>query len=128
MKLYIKNKIDLEGHLDVIEQSYPLKLKTKNGKLYLTYANDQKETVVLKCDKQEMIMTRFSNPVSTMRFCSAFSTIANVVTVAGVQQLQIETLQYHLDYDRHSMTVRYNLKSIDGESIFAKYHLEIRWE
>lgn len=127
MKLHIKNKIDLDGQVELVEQSYPVKLTEKNGHIYLTYTNEEKETVMLKCNDQELIMTRFSMPKSIMRFHRELTALVAIPTPVGMQHLQTQTSVYELDTKEQNLKIHYQLKQIEGDNVFANYQLEIKW-
>ena len=127
MKLHIKNKIDLDGQVELVEQSYPVKLTEKNGHIYLTYTNEEKETVMLKCNDQELIMTRFSTPKSIMRFHRETTALVTIPTPVGLQHLQTQTSVYELDTKEQNLKIHYQLKQLEGDSVFANYQLEIKW-
>lgn len=127
MKLHIKNKIDLDGQVELVEQSYPVKLTEKNGHIYLTYTNEEKETVMLKCNDQELIMTRFSTPKSIMQFHRELPALVAIPTPIGMQYLQTQTSVYELDTKEQNLKIHYQLKQIEGDNVFANYQLEIKW-
>lgn len=127
MKLHIKNKIDLDGQVELVEQSYPVKLTEKNGHIYLTYTNEEKETVMLKCNDQELIMTRFSTSKSIMRFHRETPALVTIPTPVGLQHLQTQTSVYELDTKEQNLKIHYQLKQLEGDSVFANYQLEIKW-
>ena len=127
MKLHIKNKIDLDGQVELVEQSYPVKLTEKNGHIYLTYTNEEKETVMLKCNDQELIMTRFSTPKSIMRFHRETPALVTIPTPVGLQHLQTQTSVYELDTKEQNLKIHYQFKQLEGDSVFANYQLEIKW-
>lgn len=127
MKLHIKNKIDLDGQVEHIEQSYPVTLTEKNGHIYLTYVNEEKENVVIKCNDTELVMTRFSNPKSIMRFHSENPALVAIPTPVGLQHLQTQTSVYELDAEQQHLKIHYQLKQVDGDNVFANYQLEIHW-
>ena len=127
MKLHIKNKIDLDGQVELVEQSYPVKLTEKNGHIYLTYTNEEKETVMLKCNDQELIMTRFSTPKSIMPFHRETPALVTIPTPVGLQHLQTQTSVYELDTKEQNLKIHYQLKQLEGDSVFANYQLEIKW-
>lgn len=127
MKLHIKNKIDLDGQVELVEQSYPVKLTEKNGHIYLTYTNEEKEPVMLKCNDQELIMTRFSTPKSIMRFHRETPALVAIPTPVGLQHLQTQTSVYELNTKEQNLKIHYQLKQLEGDSVFANYQLEIKW-
>ena len=127
MKLHIKNKIDLDGQVELVEQSYPVKLTEKNGHIYLTYTNEEKETVMLKCNDQELIMTRFSTPKSIMRFHRETPALVAIPPPVGLQHLQTQTSVYELNTKEQNLKIHYQLKQLEGDSVFANYQLEIKW-
>ncbi len=69
MQIRLRNEIQLDGQMEVVDQSYPVEATSKNGHLYLIFTNEEKEKTVIKCDADELVMTRFSNPKSIMPLC-----------------------------------------------------------
>lgn len=113
--------------VELVEQSYPVKLTEKNGHIYLTYTNEEKETVMLKCNDQELIMTRFSTPKSIMQFHRELPALVAIPTPVGMQHLQTQTSVYELDTKEQNLKIHYQLKQIEGDNVFANYQLEIKW-
>ena len=95
--------------------------------IYLTYTNEEKETVMLKCNDQELIMTRFSTPKSIMRFHRETPALVTIPTPVGLQHLQTQTSVYELDTKEQNLKIHYQLKQLEGDSVFANYQLEIKW-
>ena len=104
MKLHIKNKIDLDGQVELVEQSYPVKLTEKNGHIYLTYT------------LTTIMLLHSDNP-----------SLVAIPTPVGLQHLQTQTSVYELDAEQQYLKIHYQLKQVDGESVFANYQLEINW-
>ena len=67
MHIRLQNEIDLDGQVEIIDQRFQVEVKEKDGHLYLVFVNDEAEKVVIKCDDEELVMTRFSTPKSIMR-------------------------------------------------------------
>ncbi|MDK8394546.1 DUF1934 domain-containing protein [Streptococcus pasteurianus] len=128
MKLHIKNKIDLDGQVELVEQSYPVKLTEKNGHIYLAYTNEEEETVMLKCNEQELVMTRYSTPKSIMRFHRDNPALVAIPTPLGYQHLMTETETYAPDFEKQRILIDYKLKQPDTGALFAEYQMEISWE
>ena len=95
--------------------------------IYLTYTNEEKETVMLKCNDQELIMTCFSTPKSIMRFHRETPALVAIPTPVGLQHLQTQTSVYELDTKEQNLKIHYQLKQLEGDSVFANYQLEIKW-
>ncbi|HGA1296913.1 TPA: DUF1934 domain-containing protein, partial [Streptococcus suis] len=58
MDIHLRNEIDLDGQIEVVDQQFQVEVKEKDGNLYLIYSNDEAEKVVIKCDEEELVMTR----------------------------------------------------------------------
>lgn len=78
MEIKIKNKIKVGDQTEIIEEIHTCEVMEKGDYTYLVHHNSEKEKVVIKLNKEELVMTRFSNPKSIMRFllkhlpCSKF--------------------------------------------------------
>ena len=82
---------------------------------------------MLKCNDQELIMTRFSTPKSIMRFHRETPALVTIPTPVGLQHLQTQTSVYELDTKEQNLKIYYQLKQLEGDSVFANYQLEIKW-
>lgn len=128
MKIYLQNEIDLDGQLEVIDQTFPVEVKKKDGKLYLIYQNEEEEKVVLKCDEQELVMTRFSNPKSIMRFVKNQEAIVTIPTPLGIQHFVTQTILYQLSADQQDLILHYDLNGLENQQKFASYKMKISWK
>ncbi|MBY4986456.1 DUF1934 domain-containing protein [Streptococcus suis] len=128
MKIYLQNEIDLDGQLEVIDQSFPVEVKKKDGKLYLIYQNEEEEKVVLKCDEQELVMTRFSNPKSIMRFIKEQEAIVTIPTPMGIQHFVTQTNLYELSAEQQELVLHYDLNGLENQQKFASYKMKISWK
>ncbi|NQN68877.1 DUF1934 domain-containing protein [Streptococcus suis] len=128
MKIYLQNEIDLDGQLEVIDQSFPIEVKEKEGKLYLIYQNEEEEKVVIKCDGEELVMTRFSNPKSIMRFVKEQDAIVTIPTPLGIQHFVTQTSQYELKMEQQELILHYVLKGLENQQILATYKMKISWK
>ncbi|MGT2906408.1 DUF1934 domain-containing protein [Streptococcus dentiloxodontae] len=129
MQIHLRNEIDLDGQKEVIDQTYWVDLTEKNGFSYFIFVNEEKERVVIKCNDQELIMTRFSSPKSILRFHREVEALVTISTPMGVQHLMTETSKFVFDKSNRSIQLNYVLKQPDLETqdIFAKYQLELTW-
>ena len=75
----------------------------------------------------ELTMTRFSNPKTLMRFIKDDRALVGVPTPMGMQTLMTDTQRYYLDLDKQIICLDYQLKTPDGERLFADYQMEISW-
>ncbi|WP_398587296.1 DUF1934 domain-containing protein [Streptococcus sp. sy010] len=126
MKIEIKNKIDLDGQIELIHEEHDVVVTEKNDWLYLIYQNDDAEKVVIKCQNQEMIMTRFGQPNTIMRFVNGAYALASIPTPMGLQQLV--TLTKSFDRSENSLRVTYDLlPNEEANQVFASYTLQISW-
>ncbi|HFU4202901.1 TPA: DUF1934 domain-containing protein [Streptococcus suis] len=128
MHIYLKNEIDLDGQLEVIDQAFPVEVKKKEGKVYLIYKNDENEKVVIKCDDNELVMTRFSTPKSIMRFVNNQEAIVIIPTPMGIQHFVTQTSLYKLDVDKQELLLHYDLKGLENQQKFASYKMSIGWK
>ena len=128
MNIHLRNEIDLDGQIEVVEQQFQVELKEKDGHLYLIYSNDEAEKVVIKCDEEELVMTRFSTPKSIMRFISDKEAIVTIPTPMGIQHFVTNTKSYQLDRFGQLVRLQYELKGLENQQRFATYDLEISWK
>ena len=119
MQIRIKNQIQLDGHTELIDQIYDTD--------WTLYKNEEGEKVVLKFHDKELVMTRFSEPKSIMRFISQGQALVGIYTPVGVQKFVTDTPFYKVDFTNQVLKLHYQLKTIDGEQIFASYEMEISW-
>lgn len=68
MKIRMRNTIQFDEQLEVIDQLYDVEVHEKGDYSYLLFYNEEKEKVVIKFHGQELVMSRFSNPKTIMRF------------------------------------------------------------
>ncbi|MCQ8261417.1 DUF1934 domain-containing protein [Streptococcus suis] len=128
MKIYLQNEIDLDGQLEVIDQSFPVEVKEKEGKLYLIYQNEEEEKVVIKCDGKELVMTRFSSPKSIMRFVKEQDAIVTIPTPMGIQHFVTQTDFYKLSLEQQELILHYDLNGLENHQKFASYKMHIEWK
>jgi len=123
----MKNQIQLDGQTELIDQIYDAEWTQKGSYHYLLFKNEEDEKVVLKFHDTELTMTRFSNPKTLMRFIKDDRALVGVPTPMGTQTLMTDTQRYHLDIDKQIIFLDYQLKTPDGERLFADYQMEISW-
>ncbi|HFI0672440.1 TPA: DUF1934 domain-containing protein [Streptococcus suis] len=128
MQIHLRNEIDLDGQLEVIDQIFPVEVKEKDGKLYLIYKNDEAEKVVIKCDEEELVMTRFSNPKSIMRFVKEQDAIVTIPTPMGIQHFVTQTILYQLSTEQQELILHYDLNGLENHQKFASYKMHIEWK
>ena len=127
MKIRMKNQIQLDGQTELIDQIYDAEWTQKGNHHYLLFKNEEDEKVVLKFHDTELTMTRFSNPKTLMRFIKDDRALVGVPTPMGMQTLMTDTQRSHLDLDKQIIFLDYQLKTPDGERLFADYQMEISW-
>lgn len=128
MQIHLRNEIDLDGQLEVIDQIFPVEVKEKDGKLYLIYQNDEAEKVVIKCDEEELVMTRFSNLKSIMRFVKEQDAIVTIPTPMGIQHFVTQTILYQLSAEQQELILHYDLNGLENHQKFASYKMHIEWK
>lgn len=129
MQIRLRNEIYLDDKLEmeVVDQSYPVEARVKKDQLYLIFTNEEKEKTLIKCDAAELVMTRFSNPKSTMRFVTKKEAIVTLQTPLGIQHFVTDTKHYLFDQNQQRIELHYDLKQLDNEGVFASYQMEITW-
>ena len=124
MKIRMRNRIQFDEQLEVIDQLYDVEVREKGDYSYLLFYNEEKEKVVIKFHGQELVMTRFSTPKTIMRFLKNSDSLAYIPTPMGMQEFIIQTNHYELD--RQKIELAYQLQNQEGYP-FASYQLEITW-
>ena len=120
----MRNRIQFDEQLEVIDQLYDVEVHEKGGYSYLLFYNEEKEKVVIKFHDQELVMSRFSNPKTTMRFLKDSDSLAYIPTPMGMQEFIIQTSRYEVDGQK--IHLGYQLQNQEGQP-FASYQLEITW-
>ncbi|WP_081103127.1 DUF1934 domain-containing protein [Streptococcus oralis] len=124
MKIRMRNTIQFDEQLEVIDQLYDVEVRDKGDYSYLLFYNEEKEKVVLKFHEEELVMTRFSNPKTIMRFLKESDSLAYIPTPMGIQEFVIQTSRYEVE--RQKIELAYQLQNQEGQP-FASYQLEITW-
>ena len=120
----MRNRIQFDEQLEVIDQLYDVEVREKGNYSYLLFYNEEKEKVVIKFHGQELVMTRFSSPKTIMRFLRDSDSLAYIPTPMGMQEFIIQTNHYKLDGQK--IELAYQLQNQEGHP-FASYQLEITW-
>ncbi|SND14594.1 hypothetical cytosolic protein [Streptococcus pneumoniae] len=124
MKIRMRNTIQFDEQLEVIDQLYDVEVHEKGDYSYLLFYNEEKEKVVIKFHGQELVMSRFSNPKTIMRFLKDSDSLAYIPPPMGMQEFIIQTSRYQVD--RQKIELAYQLQNQEGHP-FASYQLEITW-
>lgn len=124
MKIRMRNTIQLDEQLEVIDQLYDVELREKGDFSYLLFYNEEQEKVVIKFQEEELVMTRFSNPKTIMRFLKDSDSLAYIPTPMGMQEFIIQTSHYKVGGEK--IELAYQLQNKEGVP-FADYRLEITW-
>ena len=124
MKIRIRNTIRFDEQLEVIDQLYDVELREKGDFSYLLFYNEEQEKVVIKFQEEELVMTRFSNPKTIMRFLKDSDSLAYIPTPMGMQEFIIQTSHYEVGGEK--IELAYQLQNKEGVP-FADYRLEITW-
>ena len=120
----MRNTIQFDEQLEVIDQLYDVEVHEKGDYRYLLFYNEEKEKVVIKFHTQELVMTRFSKPKTIMRFLKDSDSLAYIPTPMGMQEFIIQTSRYQVDGQKIELI--YQLQNQEGQA-FASYQLEITW-
>ena len=124
MKIRMRNTIKFDEQLEVIDQLYDVELREKGDFSYLLFYNEEQEKVVLKFNGEELVMSRFSNPKTIMRFLKDSDSLAYIPTPIGMQEFIIQTSHYEVGEEK--IELAYQLQNKEGDP-FANYRLEITW-
>ena len=124
MKIRMRNTIQFDEQLEVIDQLYDVELREKGDFSYLLFYNEEQEKVVLKFNGEELVMSRFSNPKTIMRFLKDSDSLAYIPTPIGMQEFIIQTSHYEVGKEK--IVLAYQLQNKEGVP-FANYRLEITW-
>ena len=124
MKIRMRNTIKFDEQLEVIDQLYDVELREKGDFSYLLFFNEDQEKVVLKFNGEELVMSRFSNPKTIMRFLKDSDSLAYIPTPMGLQEFVIQTSHYEVSEGK--IELAYQLQNKEGVP-FADYRLEITW-
>ena len=124
MKIRMRNTIKFDEQLEVIDQLYDVELREKGDFSYLLFFNEDQEKVVLKFNGEELVMSRFSNPKTIMRFLKDSDSLAYIPTPMGMQEFVIQTSHYEVSEGK--IELAYKLQNKEGVA-FANYRLEITW-
>ena len=124
MKIRMRNTIKFDEQLEVIDQLYDVELREKGDFSYLLFYNEDQEKVVLKFNGEELVMSRFSNPKTIMRFLKDSDSLAYIPTPMGIQEFIIQTSHYEIGEEK--IELAYQLQNKEGVP-FANYRLEITW-
>ena len=124
MKIRMRNTIKFDEQLEVIDQLYDVELREKGAFSYLLFYNEDQEKVVLKFNGEELVMSRFSNPKTIMRFLKDSDSLAYIPTPIGMQEFIIQTSHYEVGEEK--IELAYQLQNKEGVP-FANYRLEITW-
>ena len=124
MKIRMRNTIKFDEQLEVIDQLYDVELREKGDFSYLLFYNEEQEKVVIKFQEEELVMTRFSNPKTIMRFLNDSDSLAYIPTPMGLQEFIIQTSHYEVGEEK--IELAYQLQNKEGVP-FANYSLEITW-
>ena len=124
MKIRMRNTIQFDEQLEVIDQLYDVELREKGDFSYLLFYNEEQEKVVLKFNGEELVMSRFSNPKTIMRFLKDSDSLAYIPTPMGLQEFIIQTSHYEVGEEK--IELAYQLQNKEGNP-FANYRLEITW-
>ena len=124
MKIRMRNTIKFDEQLEVVDQLYDVELREKGDFSYLLFYNEEQEKVVLKFNGEELVMSRFSNPKTIMRFLKDSDSLAYIPTPIGMQEFIIQTSHYEVGEEK--IELGYQLQNKEGVP-FANYRLEITW-
>lgn len=128
MQIKIYNTIQMEEQTELIEEIHDCQWTNKGDYDYLIHQNSQNEKVVIKLNHKELVMTRFSNPKSIMRFLKGNLDFATIPTSMGVQRLVTRTKIFQLDRGSQQLHLIYDLLTDpEADRPLASYDMRIAW-
>ncbi len=128
MQIKIYNTIQMEDQTELIEEIHECQWTQKGGFDYLIHQNSQDEKVVIKLNHEELVMTRFSNPKSVMRFVKDDLDLAAIPTSMGTQRLVTKTKTFDLNREEARLHLTYDLLTEpEATRPLASYDLRIIW-
>ena len=133
MEIKIKNKIKVGDQTEIIEEIHTCEVMEKGDFTYLVHHNSEKEKVVIKLNQDELVMTRFSNPKSIMRFSAKVPasneiaydetlllTMENALNKSGIEHIRTKVWTTDAFYRETAAKVKRRLeagaKVVDMES------------
>ncbi len=129
VSIHIKNTVQMNSELDVIEEVFQGEILEKGTNLYLRYRNQENEQVVLKGSTKEWVMSRFATPKSIMRFSMEGVTQSLFVTNQGQLPIYIQTQSLVYEKELSQVSVSYSLYlDADLQQELAHYDLVISWK
>ncbi|MBJ8325210.1 DUF1934 domain-containing protein [Streptococcus pacificus] len=128
MKIKLQNTVTIDDQVDVVTEEYEGELVIKGKTHYFSYFNNENEKVVIKYKENELVMSRFSNPTSIMRFHHKNYDSANIATPMGLQKLATKTHHLSLDKDNQKILLNYDLLiGVESGAVLASYQLSLFW-
>lgn len=128
MIISLNNTITIDEQVEVIKEQYQGEVVAKGDWLYLIYHNAEQEKVVIKLKPGELVMTRFSQPQTHMRFVAGAKAPATLSTPLGLQSLVTNSRAFLYDRVGQSIRLVYDLlTSQEAELPLATYELELSW-
>lgn len=127
MKIELKNRIDLgDGQTELVREVYEGSWLEKGDSQYLTYHNGDQERVVIRIKAGDLLMTRYGNPQTSMRFLAGQLGLASIPSPMGLQQVLTRTRFFALEASKVSLA--YDLLPGEDSQPLASYQLELSWE
>lgn len=129
MKIELLNNIQIDDQTELFHEVYEGEVLEKAGWLYLIYQNNDQEKVVIKIKSEELVMTRFGQPQTLMRFVKGQAAPATIPTPMGIQRLTTQTTQFQLDKEAGKLRLAYDLLTDpEASQALANYRLNISWK
>lgn len=128
MKIQLTNTIVIDDQTEAIQEVYEGEVVEKVGSRYLIYQNNEQEKVVIKVKPGELVMTRFGQPQTHMRFVVGGQAPATIPTPIGAQNLVTATKLLTVNDLEQKVEIHYDLlTSPEAERPLASYILMISW-
>lgn len=129
MQITIQNKIQIDDDVELIHETHTGDLVVKGDWLYLIYHNSEGEKVIIKLNANELLMTRYSTPLTQLRLVAGGISTASIPTPMGIQQLVTNSRAFSLSTSQQTVLVSYDLlPSPEAQQPFASYELHISWQ
>lgn len=128
MNIIMENKIMMDGDMDLVHEEVEGQYREKGDFTYLIYTNAEDEKVILKCNQDELTVTRFSQPQSIMKFEKNNFAAAQIPSPVGLQRLVTKTTHFDLNKEDRTLILHYQLlPHPDAEQALADYQMRLTW-
>ncbi|MDR0199777.1 MAG: DUF1934 domain-containing protein [Streptococcaceae bacterium] len=123
MKIIFDNQISIDNQHEHLTEEFDGDAKLIDGKTWLTFENTDKEKVLVKFDETELVMTRYGDFPTTMRYVPDKTTQNQY---QGLGTLDILTKWYEVFTEECRVLLHYTM--FQGTQELGNYKLEITYK